>query len=120
MHRSRAGLGGLSQGKPCRYKRSFAYSVEIAAVANPVVTEEEYLLLAEASDVKLEFVDGIVRPVGDPGPEMMEGGSLEHGALQFKLARLLGDIVDARGCRGFSSDTRVKVADSGQYVYPDL
>ena len=84
----------------------------MAAVANPAVTEMEYLALAEASEEKLEFVDGEIR--------MMAGGSESHGALQYRLARSLGPLIDARGCRGYASDTRIKVRESGQYVYPDL
>ncbi|GEM_PF-5134744 len=84
----------------------------MADVANPAVTEAEYLALAEASEEKLEFVDGEIR--------MMAGGSESHGALQYRLARSLGPLIDARGCRGYASDTRIKVRESGQYVYPDL
>ena len=82
------------------------------AVAKPLVTEAEYLLLAEASETKLEFVDGEVR--------MMAGGSASHGGLQYNLPRALGPLTDARKCRGYASDIRVKVRESGQYVYPDL
>ncbi len=84
----------------------------MAAVANPVVTEEEYLALAEASDVKLEFVDGVVRSTA--------GGSLEHSGIAYNAGRALGALADARGYRGFSSDVRVKVDEAGDYVYPDL
>ena len=84
----------------------------MSAVASPVVTEEEYLALAEASDVKLEFVDGVVHA--------MAGGSLEHSAITYNAARALGPLADARGCQGLSSDTRVRVGAQGDYVYPDL
>lgn len=82
------------------------------AVANPVVTEEEYLALAEASETKLEFVDGEIR--------MMAGGSASHGGIQYNLPYVLRPLTDARKCRGYASDTRVKVREGGQYVYPDL
>ena len=84
----------------------------MVVVANPVVTEEEYLALAEASDVKLEFVDGVVRG--------MAGGSEAHGGLQYTLPRVLGPLTDARRCRGYASDTRIKVNARGDYVYPAL
>lgn len=84
----------------------------MASLASPTITEEEYLALAEASKVKLEFVDGVVRS--------MAGGSENHGRLQFALPRILGPQIDARGCRGYASDTRVKINDRGDYVYPDL
>lgn len=84
----------------------------MAAVANPVVTEAEYLALAERSDVKLEFVGGQVR--------MMAGGSLEHAAIMYRIGLALGPLADARGCQGFTSEARLKVKADGQYVYPDL
>ncbi len=84
----------------------------MAVVANSAVSETEYLALAEASDVKLEYVDGQVLA--------MAGGSEAHGGLQYSLPRVLGPLTDARGCRGYASDTRVKVSKGGQYVYPDL
>lgn len=84
----------------------------MASVANPVITEEEYLALAEKSDVKLEFVGGKILA--------MAGGSLDHAAIMYNVALALGPLAQAQKCRGFSSDVRVKVKENGQYVYPDL
>lgn len=68
--------------------------------------------------MKLEFVGGRIRRVDDP--RTMAGGRLDHGAIQFGLAALLKPLADARGCRGFSSDVRVKVKANGQSVFPGL
>jgi Uma2 family endonuclease len=94
----------------------------MASGAGPVVTEEEYLALAEKSNVKLEFVGGVVRPVGgfEDRATSMAGGGENHGSLQFVLPRIIGPIIDSKGCHGYASDTRVKVKESGEYVYPDL
>ena len=84
----------------------------MAAVAKPLVTEAEYLLLAEASDERLEYVDGLVRA--------MAGGSVEHGAVIYNVTQALGPLAKRRKCRGFNSDVRVKIREDGRYVYPDL
>ncbi|RYG41609.1 Uma2 family endonuclease, partial [bacterium] len=84
----------------------------MAESAYPMVNEAEYLAMDEASEVKLEYVEGVVRS--------MAGGSLEHSAIAYNASRALGPLADARGCRGFSSDARVKANEQGDCVYPDL
>jgi Uma2 family endonuclease len=49
----------------------------------------------------------------------MAGASPRHSKLTFDLIRALGPALDARGCDGFSSDTRVRLPE-GNYVYPDV
>ena len=84
----------------------------MASVANPIVSEQEYLALDEASEERLEYFGGRIR--------MMAGGSLEHAAIIFNAGLALGPLARLRGCVGRSSEARIKVKSSGQYVYPDL
>lgn len=84
----------------------------MASVAHPIVTEAEYLARDEDSKQKLEYVGGRVR--------MMAGGSIEHAAIIYRVGLALGPLADARGCLGLSSEGRVKIKASGEYVYPDL
>ncbi|MBZ5607796.1 MAG: Uma2 family endonuclease [Acidobacteriia bacterium] len=81
--------------------------------SNPVtkVTEEQYLALDRAAEVRSEFVDG----------EMwaMSGASLAHARLQLNLYNELQPSLRERGCEVLPSDFRVRVA-SRMYVYPDV
>src|SRR5438045_922734 len=76
------------------------------------MTAEEYLEIERKAEFKSEFYQG----------EMfaMSGGSRKHSALAFRLAALLGEHIQGKGCEGFTSDLRVLVAESGLYTYPDL
>jgi Uma2 family endonuclease len=71
-----------------------------------------YVLLEEQSPNKHEFLDGQVWA--------MAGGSPAHAALIASLARLLGNQLDGRPCRVFSSDLRIRVRETGLATYPDL
>ena len=82
--------------------------------SNPVtkVTEEEYLAIDRAAEVRSEFFDG----------EMfaMSGGSMRHARLQRNIivelhARLLGSK-----CEVFTSDFRVRISSCRMYAYSDV
>ena len=82
--------------------------------SNPVtkVTEEQYLEMDRAAEIRSEFLDG----------EMiaMSGGSMRHAQLQ---ANLIGEFFAAlRGadCRVYGSDFRVRVSKTRMYAYPDV
>ena len=79
---------------------------------NPVskLTEEQYLEIDRAAEIRSEFIDG----------EMfaMSGGTNRHSLIQVnllvQLSLALGDT-----CMPFSSDSRVRIS-SRAYVYPDV
>jgi Uma2 family endonuclease len=82
--------------------------------SNPVtkVTEEEYLAIDRAAEVRSEFFDGAMFA--------MSGGSMRHARLQRNIivelhARLLGGK-----CEVFTSDFRVRISPGLMYAYPDL
>src|SRR5947209_7487652 len=83
-------------------------------VAQPsdYISEEEYLALERASEIRHEYYRG----------EMvaMAGASERHSAIisstQFRLyGQLLGSP-----CRVYSTDLRVRVSATGLYTYPDI
>jgi len=76
------------------------------------MTYAEYLAAEETATGKHDFINGEVYA--------MAGGSLEHGALAAACARVLGQALDAKPCRVFSSDSRVRVESTGASFYPDL
>src|SRR5204862_7676745 len=75
-------------------------------------TLEEYIELDKNSEEKFEYFDGEVFN--------MSGVHPNHARLELRLARLLGEQIEKRGCTIFSSNLRVKVPKLPPYRYPDL
>lgn len=73
---------------------------------------KEYLAFEHEAEEKHEYWDGEV--------VAMAGGSPEHNAICFNLATALGRRLSGSGCRGFTSDQRVRIPIKNRYVYPDL
>jgi Uma2 family endonuclease len=82
--------------------------------SNPVtkVTEEEYLAIDRAAEVRSEFFDG----------EMfaMSGGSMRHAQLQANLHGELYIALRGSDSQAFTSDFRVRVSPGSMYAYPDI
>ena len=83
----------------------------MASNAITKLTEEQYLALDRAAEIRSEFLDG----------EMiaMSGGSMRHSALQVNL---IGELFAALGRsdrRAYTSDFRVRVSRR-MYAYPDI
>jgi Uma2 family endonuclease len=77
------------------------------------ISPEEYLAGETTSDVRHEFVDGIVFA--------MAGASERHNEILLNLATLLRPLTP-EGCRLFVSDMKLKVevASDVRFYYPDL
>lgn len=82
------------------------------AQVKPTLTYAEYLVQEAASEVKHDFIAGELFA--------MAGGTLEHGALAASLLRHLGNALESRPCRTFTSDVRVHVNSTGASFYPDV
>ena len=82
--------------------------------SNPVtkVTEEEYLAIDRAAEVRSEFFDG----------EMfaMSGGSMRHARLQRNIIVELHARLFGGKCEVFTSDFRVRISPGRMYAYPDV
>jgi Uma2 family endonuclease len=72
----------------------------------------EYLRLEEYSNVRHEFLDGVIYA--------MAGGTPEHAALAARIIQRLGAQLEGRPCEVFTSDLRVRVAATGLATYPDV
>lgn len=70
----------------------------------------EYLALEEHSPVRHEYVAGEIYA--------MAGGTPEHAALAAAVLRAIGNRLPA-GCRTYTSDLRVRIADGDVTTYPD-
>jgi Uma2 family endonuclease len=73
-------------------------------------TYAQYLALEEECSVRHEFLDGEIYAIA--------GGSPDHAALAAALIGILRGKLPP-GCRVFTSDLRVRIADSGLSTYPD-
>jgi Uma2 family endonuclease len=84
----------------------------MAAVPKIRYTPEQYLALDRAATQKSQYYAGEIFA--------MAGGSPAHNAIAFNVAVALGPLLRGRGCRGYSSDMRIKVSESGLYTYADV
>jgi Uma2 family endonuclease len=75
-------------------------------------TYAEYLAAEEKSELKHEWLNGEIF--------CMAGGTPEHAALAASVSRELGNALQSRPCRVFSSDLRVKIKATGLSTYPDI
>ncbi|MCX6359458.1 MAG: Uma2 family endonuclease [Armatimonadetes bacterium] len=82
------------------------------AATEPRWTDAEYLAFERASDVRHEYLDGIVYG--------MSGGSVAHALLTAQLTAEVGLRLRGKPCRPYSADLRVHNAETGAYTYPDL
>ena len=88
------------------------------------MTVEEYFAFDAAAPEgeRYEYWDGDVIPVHgyhDDGVTAMAGASLAHNQIALNLSAALHGPMTARGCRGGSSDLRVRT-EAGRYGYPDI
>jgi Uma2 family endonuclease len=72
----------------------------------------DYLAHERTAPTKHEYVAGMVLA--------MAGGSPEHARLAGRLARFIGIAIEGRPCDVFSSDLRVRIAETDRATYPDL
>lgn len=75
-------------------------------------TFADYVELEEHSPTRHEFLDGTIFA--------MAGGSPEHAAISANVIHLLNLGLEAKKCRVFSSDLRIRVVDTGLASYPDV
>lgn len=75
-------------------------------------TFADYFRLEEESSTRHEFLEGEI--------VAMAGGTPEHAALAMAVGRQLGNQLEGSRCRVFSSDLRIRVAETGLVTYPDV
>jgi len=78
----------------------------------PAISPEQYLQLERATDLRHEFLDGLVYA--------MAGESPDHSTICFNLAAIIGSQITNKPCRGFSPNMKVRTGAGGLYAYPDL
>jgi Uma2 family endonuclease len=76
------------------------------------MTEAQYLTVEETAREKSEYIYGRAYA--------MSGVSFGHDTIALNLAYLLRQPAKLCGCRIFSGEVKVKVAELDIYYYPDL
>jgi len=77
-----------------------------------VVSYEDYVRLEAEGPTRHEYLDGEILAIAC--------GTPEHAALAMAIGRQLGNQLEGRTCRVFSSDLRVRVLATGLTTYPDV
>lgn len=77
-----------------------------------LVNEGDYLEGERTSDVRHEYVDGVLFAMG--------GASREHALIATNLVAVIRPHLRGSGCRIVSSDMKVRLAEGSRYYYPDI
>src|SRR2546421_12240189 len=78
----------------------------------PALTGEQYLEIERFSEIRHEYLDGLVYA--------MAGESRDHSRICFNLAGIIQPQLKGKPCRGFSPNMKVRAGIGGLYAYPDL
>lgn len=78
----------------------------------PRLTPTEYLAWEEQQEFRHEYVNGEIYA--------MTGGTVNHGRIAANLIALFVPHLRGSGCQVLNSDVKVSVAESSDYVYPDV
>lgn len=76
------------------------------------VSYAEYVALAEASDVKLEFIQGTIVATS--------GGTIAHARLCAAVIAALSQGLRGRPCVVLSADARIRIRAADRATYPDV
>ncbi len=79
------------------------------AIAEKLISEEEYWKLEAVSEIKHEYFNGRIYA--------MAGGTPSHNAVSHNIQGSLFSRLRGKSCRGYGSDQAVKA--SGLITYPD-
>ena len=79
---------------------------------SPRFTPAEYLESEAQQQFRHECINGEVYA--------MTGGSVNHGQIAVNLSTIVRNHLEDSGCRVLSSDVKVAIQESDDYVYPDL
>ncbi len=78
----------------------------------PAITAEEYLRIERHSEIRHEFLDGIVYA--------MAGETPDHSTICYNLSGITHEQHRNKPCRGFSPNMKVRAGIGALYAYPDL
>jgi Uma2 family endonuclease len=83
----------------------------MSVVTEKIVSVEEYLELERHSDVRHEYVDGVMHA--------MAGEKRKHNKLARRLVVLLEALADSKNCEVIMENVKVRTRET-RYRYPDI
>jgi len=78
----------------------------------PALTGEQYLEIERFSEIRHEYLDGLVYA--------MAGETRDHSRICFSLAGIIQPQLQGKPCEGFSPNMKVRTGIGRLYAYPDL
>jgi len=75
-------------------------------------TPEEYFQWEEQQQLRHEYINGDVYA--------MSGGTINHSKIASNLNFIVKSHLRGGGCQVLTSDARVNIVQSNDYVYPDV
>jgi Uma2 family endonuclease len=78
----------------------------------PRFTPEEYFAWEEQQELRHEYINGEIYA--------MTGGTINHSKIAANFIGLLSSHLRGSSCEVLTSDGRINIAESDDYVYPDL
>ncbi len=89
---------------------------------NPYISLEEYYDILLRGDIKYEWFNGQMWPVGNPdnSPELMVGAQPDHNRIKHNVETRLSAQLENSPCEVMSGDQQVRVEDSNSNAFPDV
>ena len=86
------------------------------------ISLDEYYDILLSGDIKYEWVNGQMWPVGNPNnsPKLMAGAQPDHNRIKNNVERSLGNQLENSSCEVMSSSQLVCVEDSNFNAFPDV
>lgn len=84
----------------------------MAAHPQPKLTPAEYFALDEASELPVEYADGVAIA--------MSGGTLNHSVLIMAIGRRLSNALEGKPCVVVGNTLRLQTPGEKGYLYPDV
>lgn len=93
-----------------------------AQFAEKYITKDEYYDILLNGDIKYEWYNGMMWPVGNPDciPSLMAGAQPQHNQIKHNIERNLGNQLEESPCFVHSSDGQIKVEETDLLAFPDI
>ena len=85
-----------------------------------LVSEEEYLAGEEVSEIRHEYLNGVLFVKGEV--QGMAGGTRQHATLEINIASALHAALRGKSCRPYVENMKLRVQIGGdlRYYFPDV
>jgi Uma2 family endonuclease len=99
-----------------------AIPIVVGPLPKPIVRRvsfEAYYEAEQKAETRSEWIDGVVRPIGDPYGSEMAGASENHITVVANLGEFRTPLKRMGSCRLLGNDTQIPIQAHDLYTYPD-